>query len=521
MATTTTTPTTPELPELPGPQHELPPRRGKPKKRGLLWVLFLLAIVGVAGYAVWRAGHPLPKQNQGGGGGFGGGGGRRGGGIGPVPVVVQKVGRTSIPVYLPGLGNVVAFYTVTVKSRVDGQLMKVDFNEGDLVQKDQTILEIDPRPYQAALDLARATQAHDQALLDNARLDLSRYQKLVETDAIPKQQLDTQVALVAQYVATIKQDQAAIDNAQLQVTYSKITAPITGVVGLRLVDPGNIVHAADAGGMIVITQLQPISVYFTIPEDNLPEVTEKLRAGAHLSVDAYTRDDAKKLASGTLTTVDNQIDNTTGTAKLKAVFDNKDNALFPQQFVNIHLLVDTLTNQLAVPNVAVQDGQQGTFVYVVDNDHIDRGEDYGTVHLKTVQVGTTTETVAQILSGLTDRDRVVVDGTDRLVEGATVRVRKPGELANPPGYDPTTAGKGGGKGGRKKRADKSPADNSQDFGSGPGGNPGGQGGSGKGEGQFKSGFKNDAFNNGGFGNGESQKGGFKKEGGFKKGGAPR
>ena len=225
------------------------------------------------------------------------------------------------------------------------------------------------------MKLAQATLAHDQALLDNAKVDVERYKTLLATDAIPKQQLDTQVALVAQYEATIKQDAANIDNAKLQLMYAKVTAPITGVVGLRLVDPGNIVHATDQTGMVVITQLQPISVLFTIPEDSLPQVTQKLRAGAHLSVDAYNRDNSKKLASGTLMTVDNQIDNTTGTSKLKAVFDNKDNALFPQQFVNMRLLVDTLTNQLVVPNVAVQNGQQGTFVYVVD--------ERSRVHLKT------------------------------------------------------------------------------------------------------------------------------------------
>jgi len=209
------------------------------------------------------------------------------------------------------------------------------------------------------------------------------------------------------------------------------------------VDPGNIVHASDANGMITITQLQPISVLFTIPEDSLPEVTQKLRAGAHLPVDAYNRDMSKKLASGTLVTLDNQIDNTTGTSKLKAVFDNKDNALFPQQFVNIQLLVDTLTNQLVVPNVAVQNGQQGTFVYVVDDD--------SKVHLKTVQVGITTAASADILGGLSDGDRVVVDGTDRLIEGGLVRVRKAGEMDNPPGYDGGAGGRGGGKGGRGGR----------------------------------------------------------------------
>jgi multidrug efflux system membrane fusion protein len=249
--------------------------------------------------------------------------------------------------------------------------------------------------------------------------------------------LDTQTALVSQYEATSKQDQANIDNARLQLTYSKITAPITGVVGLRLVDPGNIVHASDANGMVVITQLQPISVLFTIPEDSLPQVTQKLRAGAHLPVDAYNRDNSKKLASGMLMTLDNQIDSTTGTSKLKAVFDNQDNSLFPQQFVNVRLLVDTLANQLVVPNVAVQNGQQGTFVYVVDED--------SRVHLKTVQVGITTEASADILSGISDGDQVVIDGTDRLVEAAVVRVRKAGEMDNPPGY---VAGGGSGRGGR-------------------------------------------------------------------------
>ena len=428
--------------DLPGQHGPLPPGSGKPKKRGLIWVVFLLIIAAVAGYAVWRAGHPaLQQRGQGGGGGRGGGGGGGGRGpLGPVPVVVSKVTRSSIPVYLNGLGNVTAYYTVTVKSRVDGQIMKLDFNEGDLVKEGQVLIEIDPRPYQVQLELAQGTLARDQALLNNAKLDLERYKMLLATDAIPKQQLDTQAALVAQYEGTIKQDNGNIDNAKLQLVYAKVPAPITGVVGLRLVDPGNIVHAADANGMVVITQLQPIVVLFTIPEDSLPQVTQKLRAGAHLPADAYNRDNSKKLASGTLITLDNQIDSTTGTSRLKAVFDNKDNALFPQQFVNIRLLVDTLGNQMVVPNVAVQNGQQGTFVYVVDDD--------SKVHLTPVQVGITTETSSQILAGISDGDRVVVDGTDRLIEGAQVRVRKPGELENPAGFDPTAGGGGNGQGGR-------------------------------------------------------------------------
>lgn len=428
--------------DSPGQPGVAPPISQKPKKRGLIWVVFLLIVAGIAGYAVWRAGHPVaPVRGQGGGRGGRGGGGR--GPLGPVPVVLSKVTRSSIPVYLNGLGNVTAFYTVTVKSRVDGQIMKVDFNEGDLVKEGQVLVEIDPRPYQVQLELAQGTLARDQALLNNAKLDLERYKMLLATDAIPKQQLDTQTALVAQYEGTIKQDTANIDNAKLQLVYAQVTAPITGVVGLRLVDPGNIVHASDQNGMVVITQLQPIAVLFTIPEDALPQVVHKLRAGAHLPTDAYNRDNSKKLASGTLVTLDNQIDSTTGTSKLKAVFNNKDNALFPQQFVNIRLLVDTLTNQLVVPNVAIQNGQQGTFVYTVDED--------SKVHLKPVQVGVTTETTSQILGGLTESDRVVVDGTDRLIDGAVVRVRKAGELENPAGFDPTAGGGGGrGKGGRGK-----------------------------------------------------------------------
>jgi membrane fusion protein, multidrug efflux system len=416
-------------------QHEPTTKSStKSKKRGLIWLAFLVIVAGVAGYAVWRASHPAaPTTAQ---GGRGGGRGGRGGALGPVPVVVTSVTRSSIPNYLNGLGNVVAFYTVTVKSRVDGQYMKADFNEGDFVKQGQVLAELDPRPFQAQLDLAQATLAHDQALLGNAKVDLGRYQALLADGVIPSQQTDTQKALVAQYDATIKQDQANIENAQLQLTYSKVTAPISGTVGLRIVDPGNIVHAADAAGIVTITQLQPIAVLFTIPEDRLPEVQQKLRAGVHLQADAYNRDNSKKLATGTLVTLSNQIDNSTGTSQLKAVFDNKDNALFPQQFVNVRLLVDTLTNQLVVPNVAVQNGQQGTFVYVVDEN--------SRVHLKNVQVGITTDTSADILSGISEGDRVVIDGTDRLSEGTEVRVRRAGELDEQPGG-------GGGGGGRRGR----------------------------------------------------------------------
>ncbi len=425
----------------PGPK---PPAPGKPKKRGLIWIVFLLIIAGVTGYAVWRIGQPgaIVQQGQGNKGGKGKGGRGGGNGLGPIPVVTAKASRSDVPVYLDGLGNVAAFYTVTVKSRVDGQLMKVNFNEGDLVKEGQILIEIDPRPYQVQLDLAEGTLARDQALLANARLDLERYTTLLAQDAVPKQQLDTQKALVDQYLGNIKTDQANIDSAKLNLTYSRVPAPITGVVGLRQVDPGNIVHASDSNGMIVITQLQPITVLFTIPEDSLPPVMQKLRAGIHLPVDAFNRDNSETLASGELQTVDNQIDPTTGTSKLKAVFANKDNTLFPQQFVNIRLKVDTLRQRLVVPGVAVQNGQQGTFVYVVDPDT-------SKVRLKVVKVGVVGHDTTEILSGINEGDQVVVDGTDRLDEGTQVRVRKPGELEqiNAPSGRKGGRGKKGGNGG--------------------------------------------------------------------------
>ncbi len=481
-------------------QHEPTPKISeKPKKRGLIWLAFLVIVAAVAGYAVWRASHPVATTTTQ-GGGRGGGRGRGGGALGPVPVVVTSVTRSSILNYLNGLGNVTAFYTVTVKSRVDGQYLKADFNEGDFVKQGQVLAELDPRPFQAQLDLSQATLAHDQALLGNAKVDLGRYQALLADGVIPSQQMDTQKALVAQYDATIKQDQANIENAQLQLTYSKVTAPISGTVGLRIVDPGNIVHASDAGGIVTITQLQPIAVLFTIPEDRLPEVQQKLRAGVHLPADAYNRDNSSKLASGTLVTLSNQIDNTTGTSQLKAVFDNKDNALFPQQFVNIRLLVNTLTDQLVVPNVAVQNGQQGTFVYVVD--------DNSRVHLKPVKVGITTDTSADILSGISDGDRVVIDGTDRLTEGTEVRVRRAGELDEQPGPGGGGGGRRGrrGNGGGSAGSDSAPGAANQQApsnaaGTGPAADAT-EGGSGRGHGhrgQGGSGGNDDGSGNGGDG----------------------
>jgi multidrug efflux system membrane fusion protein len=396
----------------PNPPAGLTPQ--KKRHTGWVWLVVAVALGGLAYYMYVSA--PAPGASSGKKGGKGG----KGAG-GDVPVAVAKAHRGSIPVYLDGLGTVAAFYTVLVRSRVDGQLMTIPVNEGDLVQKDQTIAEIDPRPYQVMLDQAEGAMARDQALLANARVDMDRYQTLLKQDAVPSQQVDTQKALVAQYEGNIKTDQANIENAKLQLTYSKITAPISGRIGLRLVDPGNIVHASDTTGLLVITQLQPISVLFTIPEDNLPEVLKKLRAGASLQVDAYNRDKTEKLDTGKLLTVDNTIDPTTGTSKLKAIFDNTKNALFPNQFVNIRLLVDTQGNQVIIPENAVNQGPQGQFVYIVGDD--------AKVKVQPVEVGVIEGQWAQITKGINDGDAVVVDGADKLQAGSRVRIRDLGGAA--------------------------------------------------------------------------------------------
>jgi multidrug efflux system membrane fusion protein len=289
------------------------------------------------------------------------------------------------------------------------------FKEGDYVKEGQPLAQIDPRPFQVQLAQAEGQLAHDEALLTDAKLDLERYRTLLAQDAIPKQQLDTQVATVGQYEGSIKQDQANIDNAKLQLVYAKITAPISGRIGLRLVDPGNIVHASDTTGMLVITQLQPITAIFTIPEDSLPQVLKKLHAGVRLPLQAWNRDRSKELSDGYLLTVDNQIDPTTGTSRLKAVFANKDFQLFPNQFVNIRLLVDTLRNQIVIPTVAIQRGQQGPFVYTVSED--------GTAHMQAVQTGITEGNNTSIRAGLNGGEQVVIDGFDRLADKAKVRIR--------------------------------------------------------------------------------------------------
>lgn len=334
----------------------------------------------------------------------------------PTPVGIATAAKGDIPIVIRALGTVTPINTVTVKTQITGQLVQVEFTEGQPVKKGDLLAVVDPRPYEVALQNAQGTLAKDEALLKNAQIDLQRYATLVKQDSIARQQYDTQAALVRQYEAQLITDRAIVDNAQLNLTYTRIIAPVTGRIGLRLVDQGNYVTMGDATGICVITQMQPMSVMFTIPEDSLPLVRKRMREGATLAVTALDRAQKNQLAQGKLATIDNQIDTTTGTVKMRAVFDNADEALFPNQFVNVRLLADTVKDATTVPVAAIQRGQPGTFVYLVKADD--------TVTIRVIEVGATDGEKVAILKGLELGDQVVIDGVDRLRDGA--KIRRPG-----------------------------------------------------------------------------------------------
>jgi multidrug efflux system membrane fusion protein len=378
---------------------------GAPRRRYLpLLVLALMATALVIAYLYWP-GTESGKDTRG-----------RGGPVGardrPAPVVTETVHSGDLPIYLTGLGTVTPRHSVTVRSRVDGQLLRVAFQEGQTVQAGDLLAEIDPRPFQVQLLQAQGALTRDQALLANARIDLDRYQTLYQQDSGSKQQWDTQKALVDQYKGAIQTDQAQIENAKLQLTYARITAPIGGRIGLRLMDPGNIVHTSDATGLVVINEITPITVVFTLPEDHLPMVLRRTNTGARLPVEAFDRSRKKRLATGSLLTLDNQVDTTTGTFRLKAEFPNQDGALFPNQFVNVRLLADTLNDATLVSTAAIQRGVQGTFVYVVGPER--------TVSVRLVRLGPIEGDVVAIEDGLSPGESVVIDGADKLRDGAKV-----------------------------------------------------------------------------------------------------
>ena len=398
-------------PRIDSPKME-PPRTARPKKKRRVWPWVLLLIAaGAAAYYYPRLGEQTAQQPSK-KAGKGGGDGRA------VPVVATAARRGEMPVYLDALGTVTAFNTVTVRTRVDGQVDKVAYQEGQIVKEGDLLIQIDPRPFQVQLEQAEAQLAHDQALLANANVDLERYRVLFTQEAVPKQQYDTQEATVKQYDATIKTDKAAIDSAKLNLVYAHITAQLTGRIGLRLVDQGNMVHATDLNGLAVITQLQPIAVIFNIAEDHLPEVTKKINSGQTLTVYALDRGGKERLATGTLLTIDNQIDQTTGTVKFKGVFENKDLALFPNQFVNARLLLETKHSSTIIPTAAVQRKEQLAFVYVVKDDN--------TVEVRNITAGTIEADEMQVEDGLQPGDKVVIDGIDKLQQGSKVNARMVG-----------------------------------------------------------------------------------------------
>ncbi len=387
------------------------------KSRWWIWLIAAAAIVGVV--VLWQRSGATPDAKA------GGDAASR-----PVMVSTAAAHQGDIGIYLNALGTVTPVYTVTVTSRVQGEITQVYYREGQMVRKGDPLVEIDPRPYQAALTQVEGQLAHDQAVLNEAKIDLERYQQALSRNAIAKQQFDDQQQVVLQDEGTVKNDEGQLANAKVNLVYTHITAPIAGRVGLRLVDPGNIVQANSSTALVVITQLQPITVIFSIAEDHLSQIQQQLRKGKKLTVDAFDREASTKLASGMLLTLDNVIDPTTGTLKLKAIFDNSDSELFPSQFVNVKLLVDTLRNATLIPSPAIQRNAQGAFVYVIKSDQ--------TASQRTITPGTTDGSVTAV-QGLEPQEVVAVTGFDKLLDGAKVTVRTPAKAgAAASGQQPQT-----------------------------------------------------------------------------------
>jgi multidrug efflux system membrane fusion protein len=393
--------------------HSLSASEQPPARKGS-WVRILvyLVLACALGFVVWRI-HQNQKQNAANTASQAAALQNR-----PVPVQVAAVEQRPMPIFLTALGTVMPYMSVTVKARVNGELMPVHFTEGQQVRQGETIMTIDPRPYKATLDQAKGNLAHDQALLKDAQAQYARYKALFDAGVTSKEVLDSDEATQGQYLGAIEADRATIESAQLQLDWCSIQSPINGRIGLRLVDPGNII-TANTTNLVVINQFQPIAVYFTLPENELPQVLRKLAAEKRLPVDAYDRDDVQKVATGYLLTADNQIDTTTGTAKLKAVFDNKDESLFPNQFVNIHLVLEERPQALVVPSAAIQSGLQGSFVWVVDAA-TPGGKGGATARMQPVNIALAEGQVTILDSGPEPGQNVVVDGADRLSAGQAV-----------------------------------------------------------------------------------------------------
>jgi multidrug efflux system membrane fusion protein len=409
------------------------------RSRHWRWVLAAIALAAAALAAWYWFGHGSGDQAK--------AGGKGDAASRPMPVVAAPARKGNIDVYIDALGTVTPANNVVVRTRVDGQLMSVAFREGQNVKAGDLLAQIDPRPFEVMLTQANGQMARDQAQLKNAQVDLERYQTLLSQDSISRQQVDTQAALVRQFQGAVESDKGAVDNARLQITYARIIAPISGRVGLRQVDPGNIVHASDSNGVVTITQVQPVTVIYPVPEDNVPRIVKRMQGTQSVAVDAFDRGGKTRLATGRLLTIDNQIDTTTGTVKVKAEFPNTDSALFPNQFVNVRMVVETHEDATLVPTAAIQRGAPGTFVFLVKEDK--------TVAVTPVQLGAVSGETSEVSKGLAPGNLVVVDGADKLRDGSSVELidaaARATQQAAPPRENAPGAGKGANGQGRRSK----------------------------------------------------------------------